>query len=85
MYLIGNRRGSRNFSRGGGEEENVERKMFVDTRINACTHKTRQTRNSFSLFSFQEDCQAPFNQERSKLKKNTRLIQIKDIYVVAIL
>ena len=28
------------FQRGGGvEEENFERKMFVDTRINACTHK----------------------------------------------
>ena len=24
---------------GGVEEENFERKMFVDTRINACTHK----------------------------------------------
>ena len=33
------RRGSRNFSKGGGEE-NFERKMFVDTRtyINVCTH-----------------------------------------------
>ena len=37
-------------------EENFERKMFVDTRINACTHKTRQTCNSFSLLPFQEDC-----------------------------
>ena len=28
------------FQRGGGfEEENFERKMFVDTRMNACTHK----------------------------------------------
>ena len=29
------------FQRGGGEveEENFERKMFVDKRINACTHK----------------------------------------------
>ena len=27
------------FQRGGVEEENFERKMFVDTRINACTHK----------------------------------------------
>ena len=27
------------FQRGGGDEENFERKMFVDTRINACTHK----------------------------------------------
>ena len=27
------------FQRGGGEEENFERKMFVDTRINVCTHK----------------------------------------------
>ena len=24
---------------GGGEKENFERKVFVDTRINACTHK----------------------------------------------
>ena len=31
------RRGSRNFSKV--EEETFERKMFVDTRINACTHK----------------------------------------------
>ena len=38
------------------EEENFERKMFVDTRINACTHKTRQTRNSFSTLPFQQDC-----------------------------
>ena len=29
------------FFKGGGgvEEENFERKMFVDTRINVCTHK----------------------------------------------
>ena len=27
------------FFKGGIEEENFERKMFVDTRINACTHK----------------------------------------------
>ena len=27
------------FFKGGGGEENFERKMFVDTRINACTHK----------------------------------------------
>ena len=27
------------FQRGGIEEKNVERKTFVDTRINACTHK----------------------------------------------
>ena len=27
------------FQRGGVEEENFEREMFVDTRINACTHK----------------------------------------------
>ena len=28
------------FQKGGVvEEENFERKMFVDTRINACTHK----------------------------------------------
>ena len=33
------RRQSRNFSKGGVEEKNFERKMFVDTRINACTHK----------------------------------------------
>ena len=35
------RRGSRFFSKGGGgvEEEIFERKMFVDTRINVCTHK----------------------------------------------
>ena len=51
------RRGSRNFSKGRGvEEENFERKMFVVTYINACTHKTRQTYNSFSLLPFQEDC-----------------------------
>ena len=24
---------------GGGEEEKLKRKMFADTRINACTHK----------------------------------------------
>ena len=30
--------------------------MFVDIRINVCTHKTRQTGNSFSLLPFQEDC-----------------------------
>ena len=82
MYLIGNRRGSRNFSKGGGEEENVERKMFVDTRINACKHKTRQTRNSFSLFFFSSTIQP---RKVKTVKKNTRLIQIKDIYVVAIL
>ena len=45
------RRGSRNFSKGGIEVENFERKMFVDTRINACT----QTCNSFSFLPFQED------------------------------
>ena len=29
-----------NFFKGGWiEEENFERKMYVDTRINACTHK----------------------------------------------
>ena len=33
------RRGSRNFSGRGVEEENFETKMFVDTLINACTHK----------------------------------------------
>ena len=27
------------FFKGGVEEENFERKMFVYTRINACTHK----------------------------------------------
>ena len=32
------------------EEENFERKMFVDT------HKTRQTCNSFSPLPFQQDC-----------------------------
>ena len=37
----------------GVEEEKFERKMYVDTRINACTHKTRQT---CSLLPFQEDC-----------------------------
>ena len=52
----GFRRGSINFSKGGGvEEENFERKMFFDTRINACTHKNRQTCNYFSLLPFQED------------------------------
>ena len=25
--------------KGGGDEENFERKMFVDTSIKACTHK----------------------------------------------
>ena len=41
----------------GIEEENFGRKMFVDTRINACIHiKTRQTCNSFSLLPFQGDC-----------------------------
>ena len=40
-WLLHIRRGSRNFSKGGGiEEEIFERKMFVDTRINACTHKS---------------------------------------------
>ena len=36
--------GSRNFSKGGGggEEENFERIMFDDTRINACTHKNKR-------------------------------------------
>ena len=46
-------RGSRNFSKGGGvEDEKFERKMFVDTRINACTHKNRQTCTYFSLLLF---------------------------------
>ena len=31
-------------------------KMFVDTRINACTHKTIQTCNFSPHFPFQEDC-----------------------------
>ena len=42
--------------RGGIEEENFEIYMFVDTRINACTQKTSQTCNPFSLLPFQEDC-----------------------------
>ena len=42
------------FQKGGGVEgENFERKMFVDTCINACTHKNyRHICNSLSL---QED------------------------------
>ena len=27
------------FQKGGADEDNFERKKFVDTRINACTHK----------------------------------------------
>ena len=30
---------SKNFQGGGGIEEKFIKKMFVDTRINACTHK----------------------------------------------
>ena len=41
------RRGSWNFSKGGGCEEE---KMFVNKRFNACTNKTRQTCNSLSSF-----------------------------------
>ena len=41
-YVRNNRRKSK--------KENFERKMFVDTRINACTC------NSFYLLPFQEDC-----------------------------
>ena len=56
MYIhrisVSLRRGSRQFSKGGVEEENFGRKMFVDTRIIS----TRQTCNSFSLLPFQEDC-----------------------------
>ena len=47
------RRGSRNFSKGGGD---FERKMFVNTLSTRVYIKTRQTCNSFSLLSFQEDC-----------------------------
>ena len=50
------RRGSRVFSKGGGEEENFERKMFFYTRIKHVPIKTRQICNSFSLLLFQEDC-----------------------------
>ena len=42
---------------GGVEEENLERKMFVDTRNNACLHKKLDKHATLSLFfSFQEDC-----------------------------
>ena len=46
------------FKEGGGvEEENLERKMFVDTRNNACLHKKLDKHATLSLFfSFQEDC-----------------------------
>ena len=45
------------FQRGGWGGK-FWKKMFVDTRINTCTctHKTRQTCNSFSLLPFQENC-----------------------------
>ena len=44
------------FFKGGGEEEKLDRKMFVDTRINACNIKARQTCSTFSLLPFKEDC-----------------------------
>ena len=37
---------------GGVEEENFERKMFVDTRINACTHKNKIYMQRFLSFFF---------------------------------
>ena len=42
------------FFKGGGgvEEENFERKMFVDTPINACTHKYSTNLQLFPSFSF---------------------------------
>ena len=36
----------------GVEEENFERKMFVDTRINACTHKNQTKMQLFLSSSF---------------------------------
>ena len=39
------------FEGGGVEEENFERKMLVDTRINACTHKN-ETNMQLFLSSF---------------------------------
>ena len=38
------------FQRGGVEEENFERKMFVNTRLNACPNKNR-TNMQLSLSS----------------------------------
>ena len=57
LFFIQSRRGSSNFSKGGGvEEENLKEKcllIHVTMRVHI---KTRQTCNSFSLLPLQEDC-----------------------------
>ena len=40
------------FFKGQVEDENFERKMFVDTRINACTHKNSTSMQLFLFSSF---------------------------------
>ena len=45
---LSSRRGSRNCSKGGG----MRRKIFVDTRINACTHKNWTKMQLFLSSSF---------------------------------
>ena len=39
QFIFINSRLSQKFFKGGVEEENFERIMFVDTCLNACTHK----------------------------------------------
>ena len=40
------------FQKEGVEEKNFERRMFVDTRINACTHKNYTNMQLFLSSSF---------------------------------
>ena len=52
-----NRRGSRNFSKGGGLRRKILKEKCLLVHVSTRVHiKTRQTSNCFFLLPFQEDC-----------------------------
>ena len=56
LHSWSDRRGSRNFSKGGLRRKILKEKCLL-IQVSTCVHiKTRQTCNSFSLLPFQEDC-----------------------------
>ena len=57
LLTMNNRRGSRNFSKGGGVRRKILKEKCLLIHVSSRVHiKTTQTCNSFSLLHFQENC-----------------------------